>query len=269
MDAALNEMRLKSPDSETRARTRLLGMELESLSRIEVCNHMFTELREGRGGWLVTANLDILRRHWREPQSRALYGAADMRVADGMPLVWASQVSGAKLPERVAGSTLVWDIASRAAAEARSIYLLGGAPGAAEGCAEAFQARWPALDVCGLSSPMISSPITEDEEADLVNALNHATPDILLIGLGSPKQEYVAQRLRARFPRMWIVGVGISFSFVAGQVERAPRWMQRSGLEWVHRLAQEPGRLAKRYLVDDLPFAAVLFGHALWTRMRG
>ena len=87
-----------------------------------------------------------------------------------------------------------------------------------------------------------------------------------MVGLGSPKQEKLIHELRATLPAAWMIGVGISFSFIAGDVRRAPRWMQKTGLEWVHRLAQEPRRLAHRYLVDDIPFAFSLFAHAFRRR---
>jgi N-acetylglucosaminyldiphosphoundecaprenol N-acetyl-beta-D-mannosaminyltransferase len=93
-------------------------------------------------------------------------------------------------------------------------------------------------------------------------------PDILLVGLGSPKQEQLIRALRPLLPRTWMIGVGVSFSFLAGEIRRAPLWLQALGLEWVHRLLQEPRRLAKRYLVEDLPFAFRLFASALATRMR-
>jgi N-acetylglucosaminyldiphosphoundecaprenol N-acetyl-beta-D-mannosaminyltransferase len=115
----------------------------------------------------------------------------------------------------------------------------------------------------------VSPEPTELEVAAAVAELRKKKPDLLLVGLGSPKQERLIRALRAHFPHMWMVGVGISFSFVAGHVSRAPVWMRKSGLEWIHRLTQEPKRLARRYLIEDLPFAAELFGRVLWARLSG
>lgn len=245
----------------------LLGMDLAAFDTRRLLDHVGAELEAGRGGWIVTANLDILRRYVLDADARALYAAADLRVADGMPLVWASRLQGEGLPERVAGSSLIHDFAALAAKHRRSIYLLGGAEGAAEGCAMAFRERYPDLNVVGWSSPMITSPPTELEVAGLRRELESRRPDIVLVALGSPKQEYVCRVLRSMLPRAWLVGVGMSFGFASGQMRRAPRWMQDAGLEWVHRLGQEPRRLARRYLVDDLPFAARLFGSALARRV--
>ena len=245
----------------------LYGMTLARLGMQQTLDHLFATLASGRGGWLVTANLDFLRRHVKDPQMRALYDRADMTVADGMPLVWAARLQGDDLPERVAGSAMVALVAERAAAEQRSIYLLGGAPGAAEKAAAVLTEKFPGLRVSGTSSPMVSSPPTPEQLAPIREELARLRPDILLVGLGSPKQESLIDALRPTLPGSWMIGVGITFSFIAGDVRRAPPWMQKTGLEWVHRLAQEPKRLAHRYLVDDIPFAFSLFWHALRRRV--
>jgi N-acetylglucosaminyldiphosphoundecaprenol N-acetyl-beta-D-mannosaminyltransferase len=244
-------------------------MPLARLDENSLLDHLFSELSAGRGGWLVTANLDFLRRYSKDPEIRQLYGSADLTVADGMPLVWASGLLGDPLPGRVAGSALIYRFAERAAREGRSMYLLGGDAGAGEAAARVLCGRAPGLQIVGHSAPRYSSVPTRAELDSTLADLRRAKPDLLLVGLGSPKQERLIQALRPNFPGVWMVGVGISFSFVAGRVARAPAWMRKSGLEWVHRLAQEPRRLARRYLIDDLPFAAELFARVLWTRTRG
>jgi N-acetylglucosaminyldiphosphoundecaprenol N-acetyl-beta-D-mannosaminyltransferase len=257
---------MSTDDPSAFATCHLQGMSLARLDTPGVLDHVFGALARGRGGWLITANLDFLRRHVHDPEMRALYDAADMRVADGMPLLWASRLQGDPLPERVAGSTLVGHIAERAAREGRSLYLLGGAPGASARATEVLCARLPGLRILGNSSPMVSDPPTAAELAPLGAELARLRPDLVLVGLGSPKQEKLIRELRPLLPSSWMMGVGISFSFLAGDVRRAPLWMQRTGLEWIHRLAQEPRRLARRYLVEDLPFSFALFAHALRQR---
>jgi N-acetylglucosaminyldiphosphoundecaprenol N-acetyl-beta-D-mannosaminyltransferase len=249
------------------AEIRLMGMDIAQVQTHQVLDHLFASLAAGRGGWLVTANLDFLRRHVGDDGARALYDGADLCVADGMPLVWAARLQGDPLPERVAGSSLTPLIAARAAVEGRSLYLLGGDPGANQRAAELLAGRHPGLRIVGRQSPRVSDPPTAEEVAAFRQELVALAPDILLVGLGSPKQERLIQALRPALPATWMVGVGISFSFIAGDVRRAPPWMQRSGLEWVHRLVQEPRRLARRYLVHDLPFAARLFASAARHRL--
>jgi N-acetylglucosaminyldiphosphoundecaprenol N-acetyl-beta-D-mannosaminyltransferase len=246
----------------------LLGMPLAITDKSGLLDHIFGSLSRGRGGWLVTANLDFLRRHVRDDEARRLYAGADLSVADGMPLLWAARVQGDRLPERVAGSDLVWLIAERAAREGRTLYLLGGEPGANAQAAVVLRGRWPALVICGLSSPKIDSPPTAEQVAALQADVLGARPDFLLVGMGSPKQEQIIQALRPLSPKTWMMGVGVSFSFVAGTVSRAPRWMQHSGLEWLWRMVQEPRRLVRRYLIDDVPFLVELLAKAAGQRLR-
>ena len=246
----------------------LMGMRLARVTRAELLDRIFAALAAGQGGWLVTANLDFLRRYVGDARVRTLYDAADLCVADGAPLVWASRLQGYGLPERVTGSSLLWYLAERAAREARSLYLLGGTPASNQGAARVLVERYPALHICGRSCPLISAPPTADELASLQSELTALRPDILLVALGSPKQEEVIAALRPHLPATWMVGVGASLSFAAGELDRAPVWMRRAGLEWLHRLAQEPSRLARRYLIEDLPFALRLFSAALKTRTR-
>jgi N-acetylglucosaminyldiphosphoundecaprenol N-acetyl-beta-D-mannosaminyltransferase len=244
-----------------------MGMRLSQVDSEGLLDHVFAALARGRGGWIVTANLDFLRRHARDREARALYADADITVADGTPLVWAARVQGDALPERVAGSSLIWSLAARAAAEGRSIYFLGGEGTANADAVAVLRRRWPALRVAGRSNPIVSSPPTEAQLASLRDEVTQARPDLLLVAMGSPKQEQIIRALLPALPGCWMLGVGISFSFVAGSVRRAPRWMQRAGLEWVWRLGQEPRRLARRYLIDGLPFAIELFARAFLKRL--
>jgi N-acetylglucosaminyldiphosphoundecaprenol N-acetyl-beta-D-mannosaminyltransferase len=247
----------------------LCGMSLAKVSTDELVDHVFQSLAAARGGWLVTANLDFLRRYVRDPASRAIYADADLRVADGMPLVWASQLLGTPLPERVAGSSLLLPLCRRAAREGRSVYLLGGDPSAAPRAAERLLEEAPGLSIAGRSSPNVGIPPSEQELAPIRAALLAARPALVFVAFGSPKQEHVIAALRSALPETWWIGVGISFSFLAGHVKRAPAFVQRAGLEWVHRLSQEPRRLFRRYVIEDLPFAFELFGRVALARLRG
>ena len=122
-----------------------------------VVDHVFRALEQGRGGWIATLNLDYVRRCAVEPDTQKLFSDVDLVVADGMPLLWAARLQGTPLPDRVAGSDLVWLLAERAAQEGRSLYLLGGNPGAAEAARTQLHARWPQLRIAGVSSPRVSA----------------------------------------------------------------------------------------------------------------
>lgn len=247
----------------------LAGVRLHAIDEAQCIAHLLGELTAGRGGVVVTANLDHVRRLQQPGPFRDVYADADVVTVDGMPVVWACRLQGTPVKGRVAGSDLMRSLPAAAAAAGRSVYLLGGDPGAGEAAAARLCAASPALRIAGIECP----PFGFDKDAAAMAALRArlaaARPDIVFVALGSPKQEFVIRDLRAALPAAWWLGVGISFSFVAGDVQRAPRWLQRLGLEWLHRLLQEPRRLARRYLVDGLPFAAVLFAKALWARATG
>ena len=246
----------------------LLGMPIAQIDRAALLDHLFGTLAAGRGGWLVTANLDFLRRHAHEPAARELYAAADLRVADGFPLVWAARLQGDRLPERVTGADLVWLVAERAAAEGRSVYFLGGDADSASRALKVLQGRWPALRVAGSASPNVDRVPTPAQLDALRAEILPTRPDVVLVAMGSPKQENLIHSLRADLPATWMIGVGATFSFVAGDVRRAPIFVQRMNLEWFWRLGQEPRRLFRRYIVEDLPFAFELFARAAARRFR-
>jgi N-acetylglucosaminyldiphosphoundecaprenol N-acetyl-beta-D-mannosaminyltransferase len=242
---------------------------LHAITEEQCIARILDELDAGRGGVVVTPNLDHWRRLSVDPDFADLYRQADIVVADGMPLVWSSMLYGTPLPERVAGSSLISTLTAAAAGRGRSIFLLGGAPGAADATADVLRQRHPELNVCGTLCPEFGFEKDEAAMSHIIATLASAEPDIVYVGLGSPKQEKLAARLRSLVPQAWWLGIGVSFSFMSGQIKRAPRWMQRSGLEWVHRLAKEPRRMAQRYLVEDLPFAISALGGAIETRLRG
>lgn len=246
---------------------KLRGLNIHAITEAQAVEHVIGELAKGRGGWVVTPNLDHLRRLERDSAFASLYRNAQLVVADGMPLIWAARIQGTPLPQRVAGSNLISSLSAAAARAGRSIYLLGGAPGSAEAAAEVLCRRHPELRIAGIDCPEIGFEKDESRLKGLIDRLRQADPDIVFVALGSPKQEWLIGELRGSLPRAWWLGIGISFSFLAGHVKRAPLWMQRCGLEWVHRLCQEPGRLAQRYLVQGLPFAARLLGGAVVRRL--
>jgi N-acetylglucosaminyldiphosphoundecaprenol N-acetyl-beta-D-mannosaminyltransferase len=211
-----------------------------------------------RGGAVFTPNVDHVVKAERDPELRAAYAAADLSLADGMPLVWASRLLGRPLPERVAGADLVLPLAARAAERGWSLYLLGGAPGDAERAAAELVRRC-GVRVAGVDAGRVE--LGEDGAAErraLVERIRAASPDLVYVALGAPKQEVWIHRHRGELGPAVLLGVGGSLAFVAGTVPRAPRWMARAGLEWLHRLGQEPRRLWRRYLVEDVAFVPIL-----------
>ncbi|MEM8873134.1 MAG: WecB/TagA/CpsF family glycosyltransferase [Planctomycetota bacterium] len=245
----------------------LRGVEFHAVTQRQTVDHILRSLDAGKGGSVITPNLDHLRRMTRDLAFGALVSEADLVVADGMPLIWASRLQGTPLPERVAGSDLISTLSEGAARAGRSVFLLGGEPGTADGAAKILQKCYPGLKIAGTYCPDFGFEHSPEQMGLLVEALVEAQPDIVFVGLGSPKQENLVDRIHHNLPDTWWLGVGVSFSFLCGHVSRAPSLLQKVGLEWTHRLVQEPRRLFKRYIVHGLPFATVLMRDAVSNRV--
>jgi N-acetylglucosaminyldiphosphoundecaprenol N-acetyl-beta-D-mannosaminyltransferase len=247
-------------------RISLLGMPISVVTESQAIDFILASLATGEGGWVITPNLDQLRLFRKNPALRPMYEEATLVLADGMPLIWASRMQKTPLPQRVAGSSIIFTLTAAAAGAGRSVFFLGGNPGAAELAAEKLSAAHPQLKVAGVYCPPFSFEKDPAEIDRIRQRLVEKRPDIVYVGLGFPKQEQLIEKLRPDLRQTWFLGIGISFSFVAGEVKRAPRWMQKMGLEWLHRLTQEPGRLLKRYLIHGIPFAIRLFWSAFFAR---
>lgn len=245
------------------------GVRIDVVTEQQVCEWITTELRSGSGGCVVTVNLDHMRRCHYDRSYFELVAGADLVVADGMPLVWAARMQGTPLPERVAGSSLSISLAHSLAEQQMSLFLLGGNEGVAEAAGKDLIERFPGLKIAGTYCPPFGFENDPTEMERIVAALRAAQPSVVYVALGSPKQELLIQKLQGELPKAWWLGVGISLSFITGEVPRAPQWIQRSGLEWVHRLVQEPTRLGRRYLIEGLPFAARLTAHSMSRRCSG
>ncbi len=214
-------------------------------------------LLSGAPHQIVTVNLDFLSIAKRQAGFREVINGADLAVADGMPLVWASRLQGQALPERVTGVELV-EASCRLAVELdRSVFLLGAAPGVAAGAAHALQARFPGLRIAGVYSPPFG-PLSAEEDGRIVAMIREAAPALLFVALGAPRQDLWIHQHLHRLNVPVAMGVGCVFDLLAGVVSRAPAWMQAAGLEWAYRLGQEPRRLWRRYLINDLPTLARL-----------
>ncbi|GAB2946992.1 WecB/TagA/CpsF family glycosyltransferase [Nonomuraea fastidiosa] len=250
-------------------RVRVGGVEMDAVREEDVLRRVAAALEAGRGGHIVTPNVDICRAASADPALRALIGSADLVVADGMPLVWAARLLGTPVPERVTGADLIWSLSGLAAGRGWPVYLLGGGPPeVAERAADRLAGACPGLRVCGAYAPPYGFDRTPEGVAEVRVKVVAAAPRLVFVGLGFPRQDLLIADLRRELPGAWFLGCGAAIAFAAGTVARAPLWVRRAGLEWAFRLVSEPGRLARRYLVDDLPFAARLLGGCLAARLR-
>ncbi len=253
----------------TNARLVVGGVAFDPVTEHAVAQRVTVALDSGRGGWIATANVDHLRQA-RDPEVATLFSGADVVTADGMPVVWLSRLLGHPLPDRVTGASLVWRLAEAAARTGRSLMLLGGAPGVAEEAAHRLRETFPGLGRVTAYCPPLGFDRHPAETARAVAAVKEAGPDLVFVALGAPRQErFIRDVLVPALPSTWFLGCGGALTMAAGRVSRAPGWVQRAGLEWVHRLAKEPRRLAHRYLVEDLPTATRLLTGALAHRAAG
>jgi N-acetylglucosaminyldiphosphoundecaprenol N-acetyl-beta-D-mannosaminyltransferase len=186
----------------------------------------------------------------RDERLRAVHNHAGMVVPDGMPLVWLSRLWGGVEVERVYGPDLLLACCSRSMTAGYRHYFYGGAPGVPDLLSARLQARFPGLVVVGGYSPPFR-PLTPDEDTEVIRQINAASPDIVWVGLSTPKQERWMAEHRERLHAPVLIGVGAAFDFHAGLKRQAPRGMQRSGLEWLFRLLAEPRRLWRRYLRNN------------------
>lgn len=217
--------------------------------------------------YVVTPNVDHVVMFQSRADLRDTYADASLVVADGFPVVLASKLLRRPLPERVAGSDLVpavFEAASKSGEPPLRVFLLGAGPGVAERAADRIHRRWSGVRVVGTYSPPLGFEHDTAENAAIIDRIAAAEADLLIIGLGAPKQELWVHRHASMLPVRAALCVGATIDFLAGEKARSPRWMQRAGLEWVHRLVSEPRRLAKRYLRD-----AWIFPRLVWREWRG
>jgi N-acetylglucosaminyldiphosphoundecaprenol N-acetyl-beta-D-mannosaminyltransferase len=242
------------------AGTRVDQLSLSSaMERIEA----FIDAETPRCHQIVTVNLDFLSIAGRNAEFRDTINRADLAVADGMPLVWLSRLMGQSIPERVTGNELVAECCALAAETGRSIFMLGAADGVAAAAAETLRERFPGLTIAGIYSPPFG-PLSTDENARIVDMINAAKPSFLFVALGAPRQDIWIRQHMHELEVPVAMGVGCVLDLLAGNVQRAPQWMQQSGLEWTYRMVQEPQRLWRRYILDDIP----TLGRLAWNALR-
>ncbi len=222
-----------------------------------------------RPRYVCTGNLDHLVLASRDQEFAAVYQNADLAVADGAPVVWLSRLGARELPERVAGSDLFWELVRASAETGIRLFFLGGMPGAAAKAAAIAEQRHPGARIAGTYCPPHATFNTPDEQSSIREIVRSAAPDVLLVAFGAPKQEKWIAANRNALGVPVAIGVGGSFEMAAGMRERAPLWLQRIGLEWLYRFAQEPTRLFRRYFVDDLPYLVRAAGRAAMARIKG
>lgn len=245
----------------------LFGIRIDALRMPEAVGRVLAWSRgcQKRCHYVVTPNVDHAVLLQENEALRAAYADADLVLADGHPLVWASRWLRQPLPERVPGSDLVPRLFDGAPADRPlRVFLLGAAPGVAMRAAENMRRRWPQVETVGVYSPPLGFEKCECESNMILGRILLARPDVLVVGLGAPKQEIWVHQHRDRIHAKVALCVGATIDFLAGEKRRAPRWMQRTGIEWLHRMLSEPRRLVRRYAKD-----AWVFPQLVWQQWTG
>jgi N-acetylglucosaminyldiphosphoundecaprenol N-acetyl-beta-D-mannosaminyltransferase len=224
----------------------------------QACNH------KNIPSYVVTPNVAHLVSLQRDREFRKIYERALLAVPDGVPLLWAAKLLKSSLGGRVNGTDLFEKLAATAAQQGLKVFLLGGRSGAADKASDILTARHPGLDIVGTYSPPYGFENNYAEINRINTLIQDAQPDILFVGLGAPKQEKWIANHYQELGVPVSIGIGVSFEFVAGMVNRAPKWMQKAGLEWLFRLISEPGRLWKRYLLGNLYFVYLVLKQWIW-----
>lgn len=227
----------------------VLGIPFHNVTMEETLDLIEKLIDEGGFHQIATANVDFLRHAINDERLRSTLCSCDVVIPDGMPVVWMSHLLGTPLKERVTGIDLVSRLAERAAERGYSVFLLGSSEVRSQLAAHTLAKRYPGLRIVGRYAPPPAQLDQMDHE-EILSRIEAAKPDILLVAFGNPKQEQWLARHRDRLKVPVCIGVGGTLDALAGGWQRAPRWMQSSGLEWLHRMSQEPRRLAARYASD-------------------
>lgn len=245
-------------------KVNICGLRVDSVTMDEALAAVEQAIIGSTPCFVVTPNADVIVKFQDDRDFREIYSKAYLVLPDGMPLLWAAAFLGTPLKEKVSGSDLFIQLCAVAAAKGYKVFFLGARPGVAQKAADELKRQMPLLEICGTHSPSFVFDKDNAESDKIVRMLQEAKPDILFVGVGSPRQEKWIYKYKDCYNIPVSISVGISFDYAAGTVKRAPQWMQRSGLEWAGRLLAEPRRLWKRYLIDDMKF----FGLVLQQKLR-
>lgn len=242
----------------------LFGVPIDNLTLEETLDRVEDMIRSGTTHQHVVVNVDKIVKLQSDPELRSAVLDCDLINADGQPIVWASRFLRQPLKERVTGIDLFGALIRRCAERGFRPYLLGAKQEVVGKVAEILKAKHPNLQLAGLRNGYWS----QDEEPQVVALIQAARPDVLFVAMSSPKKEIFLRKWKDGLRVPFVMGVGGTFDVVAGLVNRAPVWMQRCGLEWLYRLAQEPRRMWRRYLVEDMAFLGLCWREWLVVRRR-
>lgn len=239
------------------ARIKFMNTCIDNLTMSETLNEIDKLIQKKICSYVVTPNVDHIVRLEKDEELQKVYKNASLILTDGKPLIWISKWYKTPIKEKISGSDLFPKVCELAANKNYTMYLLGAAEGVADTAARNLMKKYPGLNIVGTYSPPFGFEKNEQEMNKIKTQIQEVHPDILIVGLGCPKQEkfmyYHCKELGVPIS----FGLGASIDFEAGNIKRAPKWMSNHGLEWLYRFSKEPKRLFKRYFVDDLKIIQV------------
>jgi N-acetylglucosaminyldiphosphoundecaprenol N-acetyl-beta-D-mannosaminyltransferase len=244
-------------------RIQMMGCSIDNLDMEETVQAVEGFVRSGVPHQQVSVNVDKLVKARHDPALRRIINESSLINADGMPVVWASRLLGKPLKQRVAGVDLFDALLARAAQRGWRVYLLGARAEVVQELQRRCCERFPSLVIAGARDGYWRP----EQESEIAAEIGRARADLLFVALGSPHKERFLERWQSAMRVPFAMGVGGSFDVLAGKVKRAPRWMQNSGLEWLYRFLQEPRRMFRRYFIEDMAFAGLLW-HEWRTQRR-
>lgn len=236
------------------SKINICNIKINNISMQEAIERIELLFEKNEQAIVVTPNIDHIIKLQRDEEFRKIYEEASLVLCDGVPLIWASKFLGNLIKERINGTDLFVRLCKVASEKKYKLFFLGGRPGASLKASEILKYKHPDIQIAGVYSPPLGFENDKAENDKIIKLIKDANPDILFVGLGTPKQEKWIYKHKDEYQVPVSIGIGVSFELVSGMVKRAPIWMQRAGLEWLWRLMMEPKRLWKRYLVDDMKF---------------
>lgn len=233
------------------SRFRFMNTWIDNLTMEQALERIGRLARGDKPSYVVTPNVDHIVRIEKDELFRKIYEGADLILTDGQPLIWISKLYGKPIREKISGSDLFPRLCEYAAEKGLKMFFLGAADGVAARAAANLRKKYSSLQVTGVYSPPFGFEKDEEEIGRIIRMVHEAKPDILILGLGTPKQEKFIWEQKERLGVPVSLGLGASLDFEAGNVQRAPKWMSDHGFEWLYRLWKEPKRLFRRYIIED------------------
>lgn len=236
-----------------------MNIQIDNLTMQETLDEIDHLVIKNEKSYIVTPNVDHIVKLEKDKELKKVYENAALVLADGKPLIWISKLYKKPIKEKISGSDLFPLMCEMAANKKYSMFFLGAAEGVANKAAYNLKQKYNNLNVVGTYSPPYGFEKSDKEIEKIIGMINDAKPDILIVGLGCPKQEKFIYKYKEQLNVPVSLGLGASLDFEAGNIKRAPKWMANHGLEWFYRMIQDPKRLIKRYLLDDVKIIKLLF----------